>query len=352
MTQQHCVPRLLCLWGAAAFVVLFMSHAYALPGPQIYRLVKQVTARVKASDSQGSGVVVSPSLVVTNCHVVGGAKSVSVEVLGRSYPATVVEENREHDVCTLELRAEHRLQPIKGARLFNTLEVGERVYALGAPLDLEFSFTDGIIAQTRVFKGGKLIQFTAPIGNGSSGGGVFDTEGRLIGLSSFMISEKGSGQMQNANFAWSIDVFPARAKAAVLNSVQRIGNGAASTPAPITSPDTTRGVQINGQDQKDSVWAIAYQAKDYKSAITLARKRISDDPQLWLAWLRLAQSELLVNNLDKANSAIDRALQLNPNDDFSLYVKGVLLRKKSDPIGVQHVKLRLKRMNSEWAEKL
>lgn len=318
-----------------------MPNAYALSGPEVYRMAKHVTAKIVTNHSQGSGVVIASNLIVTNCHVVGSYTSVQVEVLGHAYPANVIEENRKQDVCTLEISAKYQLQSIKAVRAFSTLQVGEQVFALGAPLDLEYSFSDGIIAQVRLHEEGEVIQFTAPIGNGSSGGGVFDSEGRLIGLSSFHISGDSKYTTQNTNFAWSISVFPPQAKAAVMS----LTNSKAASTEKNSSPPVVQN--DNGDD-----WNDAYQAQDYRRLMDLATKGITEKPKSWQAWLRYSQYLLLIDDLDQAEEAIKKTLYLSDNNNMALYVYALILKEKKDPIGVQHIKLLLEKNYSELAEKL
>ena len=88
------------------------------------------------------------------------------------------------------------------------LKVGDPVYAVGAPQGLELSLSDGIVAQLRG-EPSPLIQTTAAISAGSSGGGLFDKEGLLVGLTTFYL-EGG----QSLNFAmpveWICEVKPGR----------------------------------------------------------------------------------------------------------------------------------------------
>jgi tetratricopeptide (TPR) repeat protein len=70
------------------------------------------------------------------------------------------------------------------------------VYAVGAPEGFELTLSEGLISSLRPFEGVQLIQTTAPISRGSSGGGLFDAQGRLIGITTFYVKEG-----QNLNFA-------------------------------------------------------------------------------------------------------------------------------------------------------
>ena len=76
------------------------------------------------------------------------------------------------------------------------LATGERVYAVGAPEELELTFSEGVISALRDTEGVRIIQTSAPISPGSSGGGLFDASGNLIGITSFYAKEG-----QNLNFA-------------------------------------------------------------------------------------------------------------------------------------------------------
>jgi hypothetical protein len=76
------------------------------------------------------------------------------------------------------------------------LEVGDPVYAIGAPQGLELTLSDGLISGIRESKGTEYIQTTAPISKGSSGGGLFDAQGRLVGITTMFLKEG-----QSLNFA-------------------------------------------------------------------------------------------------------------------------------------------------------
>jgi Trypsin-like peptidase domain len=89
-----------------------------------------------------------------------------------------------------------------------TIRVGQRVYAIGAPRGLELSISDGLVSSIRPYGAFPLIQTNAPISKGSSGGGLFDTDGRLVG-----ITTSSAIDGQNINFALAADLIsqlPAR----------------------------------------------------------------------------------------------------------------------------------------------
>ncbi len=146
----------------------------------------------------GSGVVVAKDEVLTNCHVVEKGKFFLVRQQGLDHAATLIARLGRHDLCLLGVR-DLGGQPVElGAAA--KLKVGTPVYAIGAPEGLELSLSDGLVSQLRGGEGLPIIQTTAPISPGSSGGGLFDSEGRLVGITTFFLATG-----QNLNFAMPID---------------------------------------------------------------------------------------------------------------------------------------------------
>jgi S1-C subfamily serine protease len=74
------------------------------------------------------------------------------------------------------------------------------VYAIGTPQGLERTLSQGLVSAMRETSEGTVIQTSAPISPGSSGGGLFDTQGQLVGITTFQ-TKTG----QNLNFAIPVD---------------------------------------------------------------------------------------------------------------------------------------------------
>src|SRR6185369_2980916 len=81
-------------------------------------------------------------------------------------------------------------------RPYVDVKVGERVYTVGAPQGLELSLAEGIVSSKRTIDGGRFVQTSAPMSSGSSGGGLFDAYGHLVGITTSMLKNS-----QNLNFA-------------------------------------------------------------------------------------------------------------------------------------------------------
>ena len=124
--------------------------------------------------------------MATNCHVIDGG---SVEVYKaanrnindtKGYPATVSRRDDDKDFCLLDVKGLWGVPA--NVRKYDTLRVGENVYGIDAPKGLDLSLSGGVISQLRKGTRGRVIQTDAAISSGSSGGGLFDREGNLIGI--------------------------------------------------------------------------------------------------------------------------------------------------------------------------
>ncbi|MEP4149391.1 MAG: S1C family serine protease [Halioglobus sp.] len=160
-----------------------------------------VDSRNGNSKSQGSAVAVSPSELVTNCHLIENPKQITLRRVGWTLPARLKAADREGDRCILEV-GNNLPTYVRRGRSHAAVQIGEDVAAIGNPKGLETSLSRGIVGQKRSRGGLKLIQTDAAISSGSSGGGLFDRAGYLVGITTFTIAEG-----QSLNFAIAIDEF-------------------------------------------------------------------------------------------------------------------------------------------------
>ncbi len=158
-------------------------------------MVSVVSQLIDGRTVSGSGVIVAPEEILTNCHVISNAKSIVVSFSnGQKENAVIKGRVSTLDLCVLVAHTQNR--PVVKIVPVSDIAVGQAVFAVGDPLSLNATISDGIVSAIRQIGVGKAIQFTAPISPGSSGGGLFDIKGRLLGISTFTYT-KG----QNLNFA-------------------------------------------------------------------------------------------------------------------------------------------------------
>lgn len=199
-------------WASAALLALGCSLGSAqqliemsdtpLDAAELFDRVTPSIWVVYTGDAQGrpiasgSAVVIAVDTLVTNCHVLRDAARVAIRRGDTELPAQQAEADTEHDLCLL------RVARLKAPTVLlapeASLRPGMRVYAVGAPRRLEQTISDGLLSGLRRAPDGSLtmVQTSAPISPGSSGGGLFDAHGRLIG-----ITTSGLKESQNLNFA-------------------------------------------------------------------------------------------------------------------------------------------------------
>ncbi len=141
-------------------------------------------------NGMGSGVVVAPNRVVTNCHVVRNAVSVGVLSNAQRWEATALQAHPQHDVCILTVPG-LGLPPV-GLAATDSLRTGKSVLALGYSGGFGLSPSTGEIAATHAFDGAHVVQSDAGFSSGASGGGLFDESGQLLGLLTFRLPARGA----------------------------------------------------------------------------------------------------------------------------------------------------------------
>jgi S1-C subfamily serine protease len=174
---------------------------FKLLSPSVY----QVEALLETGVSTGSAVAVSKTELLTNCHVVQGARKLVLKQQKRQLTASVARSDPATDRCVLSV-ADGGLTPVRGVRAYDDLAVGEQAYTLGSPAGLQLSLSNGIISGLREEAGRSYVQTTAPISPGSSGGGLFDARGNVVGITT-MVLQGRERLNQSLNFAIPADSF-------------------------------------------------------------------------------------------------------------------------------------------------
>lgn len=283
------------------------NKLYEKLSPSVWRIIG-FDAQKKAY-GEGSGVVVAADTIVTNCHVLVRGRYFIVSHDKQRFEATLAYADPSRDMCQLQVR--NLRAPAVTMGDADKLAVGQRIYALGNPLGLELTLSDGLISALRKDNAAKslvYIQVSAPISPGSSGGGLFDEEGRLVG-----ITTAGFDKGQNLNLAIPINwlkELPARsassgmvrflserktfeeaaAAAALAASAPR--PAAPMAPAPgapeIRQPATSSAVaDLNNIDQFRRASNRPAAEENYRKFLTYVLPRaiaVSDDGHTWATY--------------------------------------------------------------------
>jgi len=155
----------------------------------IFESEKRGIVTIRTDISQGTGfIITSNGYVVTNNHVMEGATTAGIFTYNtESHQVRLIGVNQELDIALLKI--EGNFDNVKLGNS-NDVKIGEKVIAIGNPLGLEFTLTEGIIsARDRTGMNGLpyYFQIDVPINPGNSGGPLINTEGEVIGINNFKV---------------------------------------------------------------------------------------------------------------------------------------------------------------------
>ena len=183
-------------------ILIVTSISSAMASTVVVNKVFPATVLIATEDkndqlqSLGSGFLVSPNIIATNFHVIENSHGGYVKLVNKDevYEIDgVVGYNIEYDLALIKI-ADNSGTPL--TLKSPVVNIGQKIFAIGNPLGLEGTISDGIISGLRDFEDFSLLQISAPISPGNSGGPVVDENGEIVGVATFTFSEG-----QNLNFA-------------------------------------------------------------------------------------------------------------------------------------------------------
>lgn len=328
----------------------FNTAALALTGEQVYSQAAKSVVVVRTPSGLGSGVFITDKLIATNCHVTKGFDSVEIEFFKSIVTGTVVGKNEQNDVCAVKIdQSLPGTQPVRGTRRWEAVNVGESIYAIGAPSGYKYTLTSGIVSQKREYEGGQLVQFDAAISPGNSGGGLFDVNANLIGLPSFIGTE--SEYAQNINFAWSVNVFPEP----LLTALASVGRNSSSADEGAVPRDTSHGEDktlrpsIEGNQMQS--WRVAFTDGRLHESLEIATLWANSSPDTADAWVSRGRSSDAI----KAGSGFEffrHALECNHSHQNAMYYGALSARQAGNYYDYRRLLRLLQKANPRRASEL
>jgi serine protease Do len=181
----------------------YNADALAAPARDVSSLVKQIgeaVVQVRTPEGLGSGFFINPDgYLITNFHVIEGETEISVEVYHQQdgqlqrdtyKKVRIVAINKFHDLSLLKIE-DNDAPKFKSVTLGSSdaLNVGDSVFAIGSPLGLERTVTQGILStKTRELEGELYLQTSTQINPGNSGGPLFNLAGEVVGVTNMKIT--------------------------------------------------------------------------------------------------------------------------------------------------------------------
>ena len=299
--SRRIFPQLLLIVVA---LVTFQESLAQENLPELVKRVKPAIVAIVTYDASGaplmtgSGFFLRPGQVVTNLHVIRGARRCEVKTLdgkGRIYPvAGVLDVDEEGDLAMLSVE----LPPsrVRSSALANQLpEEGEKIFVIGNPLKLEGSVSDGIVSAVRELPNiGKIIQITAPISHGNSGSPVFNLKGEVVGVVTIKVTNG-----QNINLAIGaarVRQLHAGKRRLLADLIMRDKNG-----------DPSETLYKTGLD---SLWL-----GNFDNALAYFENAVNKNPARADAWVQVGYCKVKQGKNDEAIKAYQQAVLLMPESD-------------------------------------
>lgn len=318
---RNAYPVLFLIFLAGIVPILAQSTHTRQPfsPSQIAQKVIPSVVVVTVKDSSGnvrlgSGFFIEPDLVATNYHLVKGAiiSDVSVRLIRRrstgephflketegTQISNVIGVDKDRDLALLWIKRA-RETPLKLARRKHA--IGDTIYVVGNPKGFEGTFSQGVISG---FRSSGLVQISAPISPGSSGGPVLDNTGEVIGIVIGAISDA-----QNLNFARSSEDLLAFQKKAYLDSPRKEWLDFSGIDLSVfrenpeneqsTIPPVRSGIVTPRVSRPQLEWEVLSLTDE--TIYLMNMKELISDEGITRAWVK----EILLNNKDKKEATIN-----------------------------------------------
>lgn len=211
---------------------------------ELIERIRLGVVQITAGSGNGSGFIVgADGLVVTNEHVVGEGRSVSVRLTnGHSYRGEVLERDETADLALVQIDDNDAFEALKLGNP-DRVRVGDEVIALGFPIagriGNNLTVTRGIISSTRTADGVYLLQTDAALNSGNSGGPLVNAGGEVIGINVSRIEGTDSGRSVT-NIGFAVSVVELERLFEALN-----GRSSIDQSAPAATSDPTAGRPVD-----------------------------------------------------------------------------------------------------------
>ncbi|MDT7848815.1 trypsin-like peptidase domain-containing protein [Methylophilus glucosoxydans] len=297
-----------------------------------HSIVMVTTDLPDGSNGRGSGVVVSPEYVATNCHVIANSKGVNIAKFRDGYQPIGLKANWKRDVCLLKFDP-LPFKPIP-MRDSQSLQYEEEVFSMsfpaGAPVpQLSYGAIKGIYP----FDGSLIVRSNASFYMGSSGGALFDQHYNLIGLTTF----KSPGQPA---FYYSLPVEWIKELMAAPETTSLKTNDVPFWALPLEQRPYFMQV------------VIPYQNADWRDLKTIAGQWTGQEPASADAWYFLGLAEEGLQHYVQAEQDLKKAYDLNQRDVDAMLALSRVAFVQKDLATLESIQPAIQAIDPEQGEKV
>lgn len=283
----------------------------------------------------GSGVMVGPGEVATNCHVTRKAASITVRKGGVWLPVQSQRASVGRDLCLLGVPVASPI-PVAPLRSVKDVAPGQMVYSVGFPGGAGSTFANGRIHGLHGFDGSRVIETTTGFNLGASGGALFDDEGRLLGLTTFRARGSRDSHFYAIPADWLDDLRrqPAQPVAPLAAAVEPFWSETRAR-----QPYFLQAVPLESESDWDGLRRVAEQWSH-------------DDPSDADAWYFRGRAESQLGRTDEAVPALQRAVELNPGFGRAWLELGLLYARLGRTAEVERVRVSLMSVDQDLEQEL
>ena len=326
--------------GLLSLIVVQNILAAELKTPEInYDLVYQLKASIvkvhvatkSGGHGVGTGVVVGKDLVATNCHIVANALGVKITKFGDSFSPDAMRADWKHDVCVLRFQ----YLGMKPVELGDSehLKYEQEIFSIGFPGGPPKPITTpGKIKALYAYDGSQVIRTDASFVMGASGSPVFDSDGKLVALSTVK-SPGHSAYFYNVPVKWI---------KALLDKSEET-NSLVSTDAPFWA---------ESEEQRPYFMRVVlpYQNAKWDDLEKVAAEWVSKEPKSEEAHFYLGVAFENVGKTDAAKTEFAEALKLHPQHAASLQELGFMANKAGNQPELSRLKVAMQEAGSDVLE--
>lgn len=314
--------------------LLYSGNAWSLDKVQLMNSFFSVVMIRGYNDAgglaYGSGVVVGDNQVITNCHVLRKTKQPWVSQGEETYSVTAVKTDHWHDLCLVTTFG----MPNKPVMLGKSsdLKKGQGVIAIGHSHGAPAALTSaGVVKSTYDLDQGKIILSTAQFRMGASGSGLFDTEGRLIGINTFKTSGRNS-------FYYALPI-------EWLNALK-------NKPNETTFPVIGKAFWEEVEDKKPLFLQIAIPTlkEDWKKLHDISLEWTKKENNNAEAWFELGLANEGLKDLIAAETAYRKSILLDDQNTDALLRLGFIAKSKDDKKEIKVIQEKISKINPELLE--
>ena len=316
-----------------AALMSFVQSASALDQAKVLKSLQSVVMIRGYNNSDGlaygSGVVVAPNKVITNCHIFRTTKAPWVTRGEDSYEINSVQADRKHDLCLVSATIPFDPAPI-GSNA--NIKRGQEVLSIGHSNGVLAPITSsGVIKTTYDFDGGKVIRSSAKFLMGASGSGIFDLEGNLLGINTFKTPGRPA-YFYSLPIEWLADL-------------QKL-------PVETTFPIVGKTFWEEDDEYKPFFMQMAIPEinQDWPKLMQVAAKWTETHPNDTEAWYELGLAQEKLSKVDEAKQSYQQSITLDANNTNALFRLGIIAQSAGDSDSVNKINATIAKIDENLAK--